>query len=336
MSVDEQLDASLARAEEALNTRSVDDLRMAQASLTGMLDLHARKDPHTEKLFRDVLRTVTEELQAQQDEGPGMRSNGRGIYQGTGLHKNDMVMQRDHRGRWRIDLITSTGGTHTDVTGPNRGYDSAEQAFTAALDEQRRRGLYGKTNVFVPDGDEYKLYEPEGAHLPFERNGRATTVDPVAARELDLYIANTYELVGSPNSIGKSIDANLKRKLQKGTYDSALAPKAWQHLVDEGAKRYEREFGSDSPIFNAATRRQVAADFARAWEDEHGLRRNGSTTTAKPLRFSTERAAQDWLRETGNVGRVHPSGRDYIIVQFADGATWAFTSAEETVILPDW
>ncbi len=104
-----------------------------------------------------------------------------------------------------------------------------------------------------------------------QRNARATIVDTTAARELDLYIANTYELVGAPNSIGKSIDANLRRKLEKGTYDSARAPQAWQHLVDEGAKRYQREFGSGSPIFNAATRRQVADDFARAWEEENKI-----------------------------------------------------------------
>lgn len=119
-------------------------------------------------------------------------------------------------------------------------------------------------------------------HGAMGRNGRATTVDPVAARELDLYIANTYELVGAPNSIGKAIDANLKHKLASGKYDSALAPKAWQYLVDEGAKLYQKEFGSDSPIFSAATRRQVAADFARAWEDENQLTRNSGNMNNFP------------------------------------------------------
>ena len=125
----------------------------------------------------------------------------------------------------------------------------------------------------LDDGTEKELrnaaLEALGGHM---RNGRATTVDPIAARELDLYIANTYELVGAPNSIGKSIDANLRRKVASGKYDSVLAPKAWQHLVDEGAKRYQKEFGSDSPIFNVATRRQVAEDFSRAWDEENQYR----------------------------------------------------------------
>lgn len=102
-----------------------------------------------------------------------------------------------------------------------------------------------------------------------ERNGLATVADPTAARELSLYIENEYSLVGAPNSIAKSIDANLRRKCANGSYDPALAPKAWQHLIDAGAKKYEREFGDSSPIFNAATRRAVAAEFADAWENEN-------------------------------------------------------------------
>ena len=117
-------------------------------------------------------------------------------------------------------------------------------------------------------GRERDQYLELGEH---ETNGRATVADPVAARELELYISNDYSLVGAPNSIAKSIDSNLRRKVAKGTYSSSLAPKAWQHLIDEGAKRYEREFGSGSPIFNAATRRQVAADFASAWEEENSV-----------------------------------------------------------------
>lgn len=103
----------------------------------------------------------------------------------------------------------------------------------------------------------------------YSPNGRATVADPHAVRELSLFIENDYPLVGAPNSPGVAIHKNLERKVANGTYDSSLAPKAWQHLIDAGAKKYEREFGDGSPIFNAATRREVAADFARAWEQEN-------------------------------------------------------------------
>jgi hypothetical protein len=147
----------------------------------------------------------------------------------------------------------------------------------------------------------------DGYHM--ERNGRATTVDPVAARELDLYIANTYELIGAPNSIGKSIDTNLKRKLASGKYDPALAPKAWQYLVDQGAKRYEKEFGSDSPIFNAATRRQVAADFARAWESENGMTPNARRQIPEYLQGYEDFSNEDFYNELLSKGYTHTQAR---------------------------
>lgn len=248
MSVDEQLDASLARAEEALQSRSVDDLRMAQASLTGMLDLHARKDPHTEKLFRDVLRTVTEELNVQ-NYSPNGEDNW-SEYRGMRIEAIDNATQ--------LGYYTGEGAGRRRGKGRNIG-----RQYLIHLGESGSGGTKVVSTMRAA-----REYIDEYLGPEHTANGRATVADPTAAHELDLYIANTYELVGAPNSIGKSIDANLKRKLDKGTYDSARAPQAWQHLVDEGAKRYEREFGSGSPIFNAATRRQVAEDFARAWEQD--------------------------------------------------------------------
>jgi hypothetical protein len=118
----------------------------------------------------------------------GHTPNARGVYHGTGVAKNDMVLHQDHHGRWRIDLVTSAGGNHTDVTGrspspgsrPNSGYDSAEQAFQAALDVQHTRGIRGKSHVWVQQGDELHDYVPEEARLDdpvpsvLARNGRSS------------------------------------------------------------------------------------------------------------------------------------------------------------------
>lgn len=145
-----------------------------------------------------------------------------------------------------------------------------------AQDKANRNNV--EVSIVDSQGNEIEWCTPE-----IQRNGRASTVDDVALRELDLYISNTYELVGAPNSRGKSIDANLRRKLDSGKYNSALAPQAWQYLADEGAKSYQREFGSDSPIFSAATRRALAEAFARAWEEENGvgMQRNASAAPKK-------------------------------------------------------
>lgn len=384
-------------------------LRMSGRSAE--FDEHDLEGPHMGTLipWDAVPGNIKRDIEQRAVES-SMVANGHGIYHETAVAKHDMVLVPDHRGRWRIDLVTSAGGNHIDVTqhqagtAGNSGYSSPELAFRSALDIQRARGIRGKSHVWIADRDggltDYEPMERNGKTRPvrmtaeetrlyrsgemaplrsirataqdranrngedvsiltadgeeiewctplgaaFERNGRfemkrtspdpgragmhrygpatvwvsgpvsgtwwatvklrsqekdldaksyegvlqeaadwidaapelsrngrATTVDPVAARELDLYIANTFELVGAKDSIGKSIDANLTRKLKSGKYDPSLAPKAWQHLVDKGAERYQKEFGSGSPIFNAATRRQVAEDFARAWEGENGL-----------------------------------------------------------------
>jgi hypothetical protein len=64
----------------------------------------------------------------------------------------------------------------------------------------------------------------------------------------------------------QAIIKSLQRKRAKGKYDPAKAPKAWQHWVDRGAKQYEKEFGSDSPIFDKATRTHLAEELAKRYE----------------------------------------------------------------------
>lgn len=100
-----------------------------------------------------------------------MEANGRGIYHGTGVTRNDLVIFQDHRQRWRLDLITSASGNHAYVTGPNAGYGSAEEAFQAALDVQRVRGIRGKSHVWIADREgNITDYEP------MEANGRRSGI----------------------------------------------------------------------------------------------------------------------------------------------------------------
>jgi len=96
------------------------------------------------------------------------------------------------------------------------------------------------------------------------RRHRVQPVDDVAKRELELYIENTSELYPQK----QAIIANLQKKRAKGKYDPEKAPKLWEYWVDEGARRYQREFGSDSPIFNRATKRALAEELAKQYE--HG------------------------------------------------------------------
>lgn len=83
--------------------------------------------------------------------------------------------------------------------------------------------------------------------------------DSAALRELELYIDNTEPLYRQ----SQAIQQNLLRKMAGGRYDHRLAPKLWLYLVDEGARRYVKEYGGDVRImFPLATRKLLAKRYA--------------------------------------------------------------------------
>ena len=84
-------------------------------------------------------------------------------------------------------------------------------------------------------------------------------IDTEATRELDLFIMNDEDLY---RRRFMPIILNLKRKMAKGVYDHKLAVKLWMYLVDDAAKEYVKEFGSQqddvADMFPKETRLQVA------------------------------------------------------------------------------
>jgi hypothetical protein len=170
-----------------------------------------------------------------------------------------------------IGLFRVQRGRWADTEPLAVGY-KLDQISGAAEEDARARGVQ---DAVIFDGDEGRQigHVLHGRwQVDMTTNARGSTVDEQAATELSLYIENEYSLIGAANSIGKSIDANLRKKVANGSYDSALAPKAWEYLIEAGAKKYSKEYsaGNDwSKIFSAATRRKVAQDFARAWEQEN-------------------------------------------------------------------
>jgi len=96
-----------------------------------------------------------------------------------------------------------------------------------------------------------------------------TTVDIEAARELELYTENTrriYDRCTMPTV------ESLKRKARKGQYNKEKAVKAWEYVAEAAAKEYSREFASPTAwhiVFNAATRRVVAATLEAVYYDEY-------------------------------------------------------------------
>lgn len=93
--------------------------------------------------------------------------------------------------------------------------------------------------------------------------------DRESARELEIYIENDAQLYKSQQL---SIFKNLMAKRARGQYQSKLASKLFMYLVDNGAKKYVKEF--DAPgakwnkVFDKATRQQVADSLTRSFEAE--------------------------------------------------------------------
>jgi len=83
-------------------------------------------------------------------------------------------------------------------------------------------------------------------------------------RELKLYIdndSNIYRQRYMP------ILKNLSKKKKKGNYQKGLASKAFLYLVDDGAKRYTREYGGNvRDVFPKRQRQMLAKDYVDEFE----------------------------------------------------------------------
>ena len=88
-------------------------------------------------------------------------------------------------------------------------------------------------------------------------------IDSDAVNELDTYIMNNEELY---RRRFMPIISNIKRKLSKDVYDHEKAQKLWMYLVDDAAKEYVKEFGSQQDdvrnMFPKETRMQVARNIS--------------------------------------------------------------------------
>lgn len=215
--------------------------------------------------------------------------NGRGLYHDTAAGRHDMVLHQDHHGRWRIDLVTSAGGNHIDVTEreegsrPNSGYSSAESAFQAALDIQRKRGIRGKSHVWVADRDgNLTDYEP------MQTNGRRTGILSDGTR-INVYhqpgTLDEYTVV--PHSMDWDSQARGDMRSMLGTSATGLGFSQWtegqegRHLgrklaweeVPEELKRHieHRVVGETGMVANARRKKGVTVDDLPTSTDTHVL-----------------------------------------------------------------
>jgi len=103
-------------------------------------------------------------------------------------------------------------------------------------------------------------------------NSPSGPADETAAHELELYIDNDRNLYFQQFI---PIVKNLMLKRRKGVYDRELAVKLFMYLMDAGAKKYVREFGTAGQkidaMFNKNTRLLAARAFRDSFENEAEL-----------------------------------------------------------------
>lgn len=110
----------------------------------------------------------------------------------------------------------------------------------------------------------------------YTHNPARTSYDRDAARELMLYVTSDSRYNPYGQGMGRNVAENLRKKMRKGDYNPAQAPKAWEYVVAAAAKSYVKEFGEGewSRTFNATTRRAVAEQMADEFEIEERIRGN--------------------------------------------------------------
>ena len=96
--------------------------------------------------------------------------------------------------------------------------------------------------------------------------------DTHAATELEQYIENDADLHRQQHA---PILKNLATKKARGQYKHPLAVKLFGYLVESGAKKYAKAFGSPNQpwhkMFDVPTRKRVAEELTKSFEAEHKL-----------------------------------------------------------------
>jgi hypothetical protein len=94
--------------------------------------------------------------------------------------------------------------------------------------------------------------------------------DPTAAHEIELYADNNSDLYRQRKS---PIIKNLKKKLDKGTFDVHKAATLWKYFVEDADKRYQKDFQDKTPkgyILSVKDRKLLSERYAQWTLLEYG------------------------------------------------------------------
>ena len=117
-------------------------------------------------------------------------------------------------------------------------------------------------------GDEDEMHQVVKVEFPGNINSARVPekADLDMAYQLEGYIESDGELY---NHMIVPVIKNLERKMKRGIFDYDKSLILWQHVADEGAKRYVKELGG--PSYNVATRKEVAKNLAEYYKENYDV-----------------------------------------------------------------
>ena len=183
---------------------------------------------------------------------------------GMGInHVGDIIEAIERRGNQAVLTVQCSDGTVQHTYFPLKAWkeykDTKNNAGTAV------------TDVWITEVE-------GGSYIRNSREIESSTageLDEHGAEDLELYAENTAEVYHRFITPTRN---NLRKKVQNGTYDENKALKAWENVIDEAAKMYDKELGSgrgSMTLFNKSTRHEAAKRLMERMDDDvfQGLRK---------------------------------------------------------------
>ena len=164
-----------------------------------------------------------------------------------------------------IKLVTDINGYNEksllDILYSRTGYRNFDQLEDAVSETESKQSFDVVDSIL--EGKDIKQTLIEASTTL--RDQEITSADDV--EELYLYIVNDGNLYRSRTT---SIIDNLKKKYKKGTFDKELAVKAFMYLVDDGVRKYDKEFGSGQGklFLDKATRTDIARELLNHYMEQ--------------------------------------------------------------------
>jgi len=133
-----------------------------------------------------------------------------------------------------VNIKVVSGVKKTKVSGWRKG--------KTAIIEKGEKPKKNLKNVRVTRIKKRDLFDKPGTFKRFRSIGNLPKYnDSDAAREIQLYADNDNQLYFQRR---KPILTNLKKKLDKGTFNVDKAAKLWKYYIDAATQKYNKEFGS--------------------------------------------------------------------------------------------